>query len=82
MRKSFVLLSILSILLIAAIVYAQGPGMMGGKGMMGKNCILTKLMHLGLDAEQKEAVKEIVRTKKKETIKKRADLAIARTLSI
>ena len=56
----------------------MGPGMMGGQRMMGKHCMLTKLMSLGLDEEQKEAVKEILRTKKKKTIKKRADLAIAR----
>jgi len=62
------------------------PGMMGmmgkgsemGPGMMGEHHILGKLMSLGLDEKQKEAVKEIIRTNMKETIKKRADLDIAR----
>lgn len=59
------------------------PCMMGrgdamGPGMMGEHPILNKLVGLGLDAKQKEAVKEIVRTNMKETIKKRADLSIAR----
>jgi len=43
MRKSIILLTALSVLVIASIVYAQGPGMMGpgyggygmGPGMMG-----------------------------------------------
>jgi Spy/CpxP family protein refolding chaperone len=58
-------------------------GMMGkdsemGPGMMGEHHILKNLMSLGLDEKQKEAVKEIERKTKKETIKKRADLDIAR----
>jgi len=62
------------------------PGMMGmmgkgsemGPGMMGGHYILGKLMSVGLDEKQKDAVKEIVRKTMKETIKKRADLDIAR----
>lgn len=56
----------------------MGSGMMGDHGMKDKHCMLTKLMHLGLDEEQKKSVKEILRTKKKKTIKKKADLEIAR----
>jgi len=61
----------------------MGHGMMGedsqmGTGMMGEHHILGKLMSLGLDEKQKEAVKEIERKTMKEIIKKRADLDIAR----
>jgi Spy/CpxP family protein refolding chaperone len=97
MKKLVVVLVISSLLAIVAIVYAQGPGMMGessemehgmmgmmgkgsdmGPGMMGEHRILGKLMSLGLDEKQKEAVKEIERKTMKEAIKKRADLDIAR----
>lgn len=56
----------------------MGRGYAMGPGMMGEHSILNKLVSLGLDEKQKEAVKEIVRTTMKETIKKRADLDIAR----
>ena len=56
----------------------MGKGSEMGPGMMGEHHILGKLMSLGLDEKQKEAVKEIVRKTMKETIKKRADLDIAR----
>jgi len=39
---------------------------------------MNKLMSLGLDEKQREAIKEIVRTTMKETFRKRADLSIAR----
>jgi Spy/CpxP family protein refolding chaperone len=97
MKKLVVVLAISSLLAMGAIVYAQGPGMMGegsemehgmmgmmgegsemGPGMMGEHHILGKLWSLGLDEKQKEAVKEIVRKTMRETIKKRADLDIAR----
>jgi Spy/CpxP family protein refolding chaperone len=56
----------------------MGSGLGMGSGMMGEHHILGKLMSLGLDEKQKEAIKEIVRKTIKETIKKRADLDIAR----
>ena len=64
----------------------MGRGMMGmmGEGsetgfcMMGEHQILGKLMSLGLDEKQKEAVKEIARKSMKENLKKKADLDIAR----
>jgi len=55
----------------------MGEGSQMGPGMMGEHHILGKLMNLGLDEKQKEAVKEIERKNMKETIKKRADLDIA-----
>ena len=90
MKKLVSVLAISLLLVMVAIVYAQGHGMMGegsemdfglmgrGPGMMGEHPILNKLMSLGLDEKQKEAVKQLVRTTMKETIKKRADLSIAR----
>jgi len=90
MKKLVSVLSISLLLVMVTIVYAQGHGMMGegsemdfgfmgrGPGMMGDHPILNKLMSLGLDEKQKEAVKQLVRTTLKETIKKRADLSIAR----
>lgn len=51
-------------------VYAQGHG------MMDEHALWEKLMNLGLDEKQKEAVKEISRKTMKETIQKRADLEI------
>jgi Spy/CpxP family protein refolding chaperone len=92
MKRSVLVFTILSLFAFGTIVYAQGHGMMGmmhggscmGSGMMvdhgmkDKHCMLKKLMHLGLDEEQKKAVKEILRTKKKKTIKKKADLHISR----
>ena len=56
----------------------MGKGSEMGPGMMGEDHILGKLMSVGLDEKQKEAIKEIVRKTTKETIKKRADLDIAR----
>jgi Spy/CpxP family protein refolding chaperone len=56
----------------------MGEGSEMGPGVMGVHHIWGKLMSLGLDEKQKEAVKEIVRKTMKEIIKKRADLAIAR----
>jgi Spy/CpxP family protein refolding chaperone len=55
-----------------------GKGSEMGPGMMGEHHILGILMTLGLDEKQKDAVKEIVRKTMKETIKRRADLDIAR----
>jgi len=90
MKKLVSVLAISLLLVMVTIVYAQGhemmgegsemaPGLMGrGPGMMGEHPILNKLMSLGLDEKQKEAVKQLVRTTLKETIKKRADLSIAR----
>jgi len=83
MKKLVVVLAISSLLAIVSVVYAQDPGMIGegsemGPGMMGEHHILGKLMSLGLDEKQKEAVKGIVRKTMKETIKQRADLDIAR----
>jgi len=97
MKKLVAVLTISLLLVIVAIAYAQGHGMMGegsemehgmmgmmgkgsemGPGMMGEHQILEKLMSIGLDEKQKDAVKEIVRKTMKETIKKRADLDIAR----
>jgi len=56
----------------------MGKGSEMGPDMMCEHHILGKLMSLGLDQKQKDAVKEIVRKTMKETIKKRADLDIAR----
>jgi Spy/CpxP family protein refolding chaperone len=62
----------------------MGPGMMGGAmmgaGMMGgeHHHLWKNLMSLGLNEKQKEEVKEIRNKTMKETIKKRADLQIAR----
>jgi Spy/CpxP family protein refolding chaperone len=90
MKKLVAGLTISLFIAMAAIVYAQGHGMMGegpemgpgfmgrGLGMTGEQHMLKKLMSLGLDEKQEEAIKEIVRTTQKETIKKRADLSIAR----
>jgi Spy/CpxP family protein refolding chaperone len=90
MKKLVAGLTIALVIAMVAIVYAQGHGMMGegselgpgfmgrGLGMMGDQHILKKLMSLGLDEKQKEAIKGIVSTTQKETIKKRADLSIAR----
>jgi Spy/CpxP family protein refolding chaperone len=90
MKKKVAGLTIALVIAMVAIVYAQGHGMMGegpesgpgcmGRGleMIGEQHILQKLMGLDLDEKQKEAVKEIVRTTQKETIRKRADLSIAR----
>jgi len=90
MKKLVSVLAISLLLVMVTIVYAQGHGMMGegsemdfglmgkGLGMMGDDPILNKLMSLGLDKKQKDAVKQLVITTIKETIKKRADLSIAR----
>jgi Spy/CpxP family protein refolding chaperone len=97
MKKLVVVLVISLLFAIAAIAYAEGPGMMGedsemehgmmgmmgkgsemGPGMMGEHHISGKLKSIGLDEKQKEAVKEIERKTMKETIKKKADLDIAR----
>jgi Spy/CpxP family protein refolding chaperone len=90
MKKLVAGLTIALVIAMVAIVYAQGHGMMGegselgpgfmGRdlGMMGEQPILKKLMSLNLDEKQKEAIKEIVRTTQKESIRKRADLSIAR----
>jgi len=91
MKKFVAGLTISFVLAMGAMVYAQGHGMMGqgsemghgfmgrGMGMMGgEQHLLKKLMSLGLDEQQKGTIKTIVRTTQKETIKKRADLAIAR----
>jgi Spy/CpxP family protein refolding chaperone len=83
MKKLVSVLAISLLLAMVTIVYAQGHEMMGtgsgaGPGMMGEHRILGKLWSLGLDDQQKEAVKEIVRKTMRESIKKRADLDIAR----
>ena len=91
MKKLVAGLTISFVLAMVAMVYAQGHGMMGegsgmghgsmgrGMGMMGgEQHLLKKLMSLGLDEQQEGAIKAIVRTTQKETIRKRADLAIAR----
>jgi Spy/CpxP family protein refolding chaperone len=90
MKKLVAGLTISLVIAMVAIVYAQGHGMMGegpemgpgfmgrGMGMMGEQHLLRKLMRLGLDEKQNEAIKVIVRTTQKETIKKRADLTVAR----
>ncbi len=97
MKKLVALLAVSLLLSVVAIVYAQGPGMMGegsemehgmmgmmgkgsemGPGMMGEHHLMGKLMSLGLDEKQKEAIKEIIRKTMRENIKKRADLHIAR----
>jgi Spy/CpxP family protein refolding chaperone len=57
----------------------MGGGMMGGGMMGGEHHLLWKnLMSLGLDEKQKEAVKDIRNKTMRETIKKRADMQIAR----
>lgn len=90
MKKLVAGLTISFVIAMVAIVYAQGHGMMGegsemgtgfmgrGVGIMGEQHLLKKLMGLGLDEKQNEAIKGIVRTTQKETIKKRADLSVAR----
>jgi Spy/CpxP family protein refolding chaperone len=91
MKKLVAGLTLSLLVAMVAIVYAQGHGMMGegpemGHGFMGKGFgmmggeqhLLKKLMSLGLDEKQNEAIKGIVRTTQKETIKKRADLSVAR----
>jgi len=89
LKKLVSVLAISLLLAMVSIVYAQGHGMMGedsdmdlglmgrGHGMIGEHHIWGKLMSLGLDEKQKEAVKEILRKTKRETIKRRADLDIA-----
>jgi len=91
MKKLVAGLIILLLIAMVAVVYAQGPGMMGegpetGHGFMGKGLgmmgdeqhLLKKLMSLGLDEKQKGVIQGIVRTAQKETIRKRADISIAR----
>jgi Spy/CpxP family protein refolding chaperone len=83
MKKLVSVLAISLFLGMVTIVNAQGHGMMGegsgmGPGMMSEHHILGKLLSLGIDDQQKEAVKEIVRKTMRESIKKRADLDIAR----
>ncbi len=56
----------------------MGGDMMGGGMMGGEHHLWKHLMCLGLDEKQKEAVKDIRNKTMRETIKKRADLQIAR----
>jgi Spy/CpxP family protein refolding chaperone len=61
-----------------------GQGMMGGRGMMGDRMMevehhLARVLDgLNLDEQQKKAIGEIRSTMKKETIRKMADIRIAR----
>lgn len=89
MKRLAIILAVVVFFSAVGLTYAQNPGMMVegpgmehgmmGSGMMGGGHHLWQnLMCLDLDEKQKEAVKDIRNKTMRETIKKRADLQIAR----